>query len=397
MSMQIHARRLLQDGTFALPPAPSLGLLHAIDQKAVSANSSTPTTPVVNGPFGVSPQFSPTMVIILVILLCAFLFMGFFAIYVRRCSNEDEFFEQNNANGGLPDGHDDGARLQGSQGVDPLLVESFPMVSFAVAKKKGCYECVVCLGDFEQGEELKQLPKCKHVFHPACIGSWLESHTTCPLCRRSLVGGDKWSVSWRWGGSSRGRSFSGRNSEGAGSLSRRDGDQALLQRGGSTGSSHTGAAYGSGSMRPSPLIPSPSTPELALSPLPREPWAIHDTTFQSEIVPVAQESIPEDSATGVVETRTTESQRARWRMGRSNSTGHSLRRAAKAKAATAALASVGCMSLGQLSMCRSRSVREVEGEAVPATSVRRTLFGFGGGMADAAAERTPPSTSAAAV
>ncbi|PIN19855.1 hypothetical protein CDL12_07478 [Handroanthus impetiginosus] len=44
-------------------------------------------------------------------------------------------------------------------------------------------ECAVCLSAFEEGEELRQLPKCKHSFHAPCIDMWLYSHMDCPLCR----------------------------------------------------------------------------------------------------------------------------------------------------------------------------------------------------------------------
>lgn len=48
-------------------------------------------------------------------------------------------------------------------------------------------ECSVCLNEFEDSEPLRLLPKCRHYFHPECIDMWLYSHTTCPLCRRSLL------------------------------------------------------------------------------------------------------------------------------------------------------------------------------------------------------------------
>lgn len=47
-------------------------------------------------------------------------------------------------------------------------------------------ECAVCLSVFEEGEEIRQLPQCKHCFHAPCIDMWLYSHLNCPLCR-SLV------------------------------------------------------------------------------------------------------------------------------------------------------------------------------------------------------------------
>ncbi|XP_047152522.1 probable E3 ubiquitin-protein ligase RHA4A [Vigna umbellata] len=43
--------------------------------------------------------------------------------------------------------------------------------------------CCVCLGEFELKEELLQIPYCKHVFHISCICNWLQSNSTCPLCR----------------------------------------------------------------------------------------------------------------------------------------------------------------------------------------------------------------------
>ncbi|KAL2338767.1 hypothetical protein Fmac_013213 [Flemingia macrophylla] len=45
------------------------------------------------------------------------------------------------------------------------------------------YECPVCLSAFEEGEEVRKLPQCKHSFHAACIDMWLYSHVDCPICR----------------------------------------------------------------------------------------------------------------------------------------------------------------------------------------------------------------------
>eukprot|EP00466_Bigelowiella_natans_P013427 jgi/Bigna1/88824/estExt_fgenesh1_pg.C_390003 len=47
--------------------------------------------------------------------------------------------------------------------------------------------CVICMEDFERGEELKLLP-CGHGFHPACIDPWLQDHSErCPICNQSLI------------------------------------------------------------------------------------------------------------------------------------------------------------------------------------------------------------------
>ncbi|KAK9051282.1 hypothetical protein SSX86_027909 [Deinandra increscens subsp. villosa] len=47
--------------------------------------------------------------------------------------------------------------------------------------------CVVCLGEFEEDEEVRIMPECAHVFHVSCIDMWLFSHDSCPLCRANAT------------------------------------------------------------------------------------------------------------------------------------------------------------------------------------------------------------------
>ncbi|KAK7309488.1 hypothetical protein RJT34_06250 [Clitoria ternatea] len=47
--------------------------------------------------------------------------------------------------------------------------------------------CAVCLGDFEEGAELRRMPECMHCFHMACIDMWLSCHSSCPVCRASAT------------------------------------------------------------------------------------------------------------------------------------------------------------------------------------------------------------------
>ncbi|KNA02964.1 hypothetical protein SOVF_213590 [Spinacia oleracea] len=48
-------------------------------------------------------------------------------------------------------------------------------------------ECPICLAVFIQGDELRQLNSCKHLFHRSCIDKWLSTHCNCPVCRAFIV------------------------------------------------------------------------------------------------------------------------------------------------------------------------------------------------------------------
>lgn len=48
-------------------------------------------------------------------------------------------------------------------------------------------DCVICLGEFDDGERVRVLPVCHHGFHVQCIDMWLAAHPSCPTCRNSLL------------------------------------------------------------------------------------------------------------------------------------------------------------------------------------------------------------------
>lgn len=78
------------------------------------------------------------------------------------------------------------------KGLELSVIESFPIFVYKDIEQqqkinKGL-ECAVCISKFEEGETLRLLPECDHVFHPQCIDVWLASHSTCPVCRANLGG-----------------------------------------------------------------------------------------------------------------------------------------------------------------------------------------------------------------
>ncbi|EPS66294.1 hypothetical protein M569_08482, partial [Genlisea aurea] len=129
--------------------------------------------------------FSPSMGVIIIVLVVTIFLMGFFSIYIRNC------YGAGAPAGGFRQGFSVRARRTAAErGLNAAIVESFPTMSYSDVRDhkigNGELECAVCLNEFADGDTLRLLPKCDHVFHPECIGTWLEHHVTCPVCRANL-------------------------------------------------------------------------------------------------------------------------------------------------------------------------------------------------------------------
>ncbi|ESW04845.1 hypothetical protein PHAVU_011G129900 [Phaseolus vulgaris] len=53
-----------------------------------------------------------------------------------------------------------------------------PVVVTVVAETAG--KCPICLEEVGEGEPVKKIAYCKHIFHAECIDKWLETKVTCP-------------------------------------------------------------------------------------------------------------------------------------------------------------------------------------------------------------------------
>ncbi|CEO95729.1 RING-type domain-containing protein [Plasmodiophora brassicae] len=69
--------------------------------------------------------------------------------------------------------------------VDPTLIPSFGFKRPEPSSSTERTSCIVCLLDFEEGDEVKLLP-CLHAFHAACISEWFQQHSTCPICQQDV-------------------------------------------------------------------------------------------------------------------------------------------------------------------------------------------------------------------
>lgn len=138
--------------------------------------------------FNLNSKVSPSILLIIVILAIIFFVSRLLHLLVRfllRPLNRDT------------DDLESVSALQGQlqqpfhlndAGVDQSFIDTLPVFHYkAIIELKNPFDCVVCLCEFELDDKLRLLPKCSHAFHMKCIDTWLLSHSTCPLCRASLL------------------------------------------------------------------------------------------------------------------------------------------------------------------------------------------------------------------
>lgn len=117
------------------------------------------------------PNYIPSIDPTVVALVCTFLFVGFFSVY-----HSLKVHGGRSSTGGVSH----------STGIDPKLLNTFPILPCSDVIMTSPAECAVCLAEFDHRDMLRLLPTCNHVFHPQCIDAWLTSHVTCPVCRTWL-------------------------------------------------------------------------------------------------------------------------------------------------------------------------------------------------------------------
>ncbi|RCV43965.1 hypothetical protein SEVIR_9G339700v4 [Setaria viridis] len=63
-----------------------------------------------------------------------------------------------------------------------------PVVPYAGAAKKGLPEdCPICLEPFGDGDGVRVVPACGHLYHAPCIDRWLDMRNSCPVCRCAVA------------------------------------------------------------------------------------------------------------------------------------------------------------------------------------------------------------------
>ncbi|KAL0346048.1 UNVERIFIED_CONTAM: RING-H2 finger protein ATL43 [Sesamum radiatum] len=145
-------------------------------ENAANSTQSPVAPPPPAAAFGsIARAFKPSIIIVVGILATIFSITFLLLLYVRHCKRE--IYESSNSRGRPP-------LSRGNSGINRKVIESLPMFRFSsLMGQKDGLECTVCLNRFEPDEVLRLLPKCKHAFHVECVDTWLDAHSTCPLCR----------------------------------------------------------------------------------------------------------------------------------------------------------------------------------------------------------------------
>ncbi|URE32099.1 Zinc finger, C3HC4 type (RING finger) [Musa troglodytarum] len=151
-------------------------LLEAADDDAGAAPS-----PLASArPSSFDVPFRPGIAVIVGVLTIIFS-LTFLLLYARHCKHSATSFGRGR---GATGGPLTSAPERRHSGVDRAVVESLPVFRFgSLQGQKEGLECAVCLSRFEPAEALRLLPKCRHGFHVECVDTWLDAHSTCPLCR----------------------------------------------------------------------------------------------------------------------------------------------------------------------------------------------------------------------
>ncbi|XP_027082562.1 E3 ubiquitin-protein ligase ATL42-like [Coffea arabica] len=167
-SLDIHfwKPRRLPVHSMNLKKASIIVLFSALHVKALASPSQHLRNPV-------NPNLVVIVGILSVMLPLLFLLLAYTKFCPSALSNDSDDQEQE------PEGV-----LRSVSGLQKSIIDSLPFFTFLSLKgSKEGLECAVCLSKFEDIEVLRLLPRCKHAFHINCIDKWLESHSSCPLCR----------------------------------------------------------------------------------------------------------------------------------------------------------------------------------------------------------------------
>ncbi|KAK9164143.1 hypothetical protein Syun_005045 [Stephania yunnanensis] len=144
-------------------------------------------------------NFSPLVIAIIGTLASAFLLVTYYTVISKYCGSLESLIRRGPGSNIHREGSNENQHPSNQEawqnsatgtgtGLDEALIKSITVCKYN--KGDGFVEvtdCSVCLSEFQEGENVRLLPKCSHAFHLPCIDTWLKSHSNCPLCRANVV------------------------------------------------------------------------------------------------------------------------------------------------------------------------------------------------------------------
>ncbi|KAK2445477.1 RING/U-box superfamily protein [Trifolium repens] len=163
----------------------------ALTENENNTETSPPPTPIPEDattiPQRTFTPFKPSVAIVISVFTVLFSVTFLLLLYIKHINNTtnaETINIESSSYGGSGGGISSFSAGRKNSGVDRSVVESLPIFKFgSLTGQKEGLDCAVCLSKFESSEVLRLLPKCKHAFHVECVDTWLDAHSTCPLCR----------------------------------------------------------------------------------------------------------------------------------------------------------------------------------------------------------------------
>ncbi|KAL6987576.1 RING-type E3 ubiquitin transferase [Sarracenia purpurea var. burkii] len=145
-----------------------------------------PSPPVATSWFSSSSSSSPLISILSLLAFIGVIILIYALFFAMKCPQNP--FEGLGRNSGSVPGGLIIRRVKSTGDLEQLVSSvAYKKVVIHGGESFDGGDCPVCLTAFVEGEIIREVNICKHLFHAACIDMWLFSHSNCPVCRAIIA------------------------------------------------------------------------------------------------------------------------------------------------------------------------------------------------------------------